>query len=138
MEAAGKIDENELYLIEDESTTKVSVEPALTSGVEIATIVVDEIPYKIYVPEASKIEVTRHITTGEKIATITLNGISEDIYAPKSIKYTAGNGINISNDNVISSTVDYSSELALKADLNNPAFTGVPTAPTADIGTNNT
>ena len=83
MKAAGKIDDNEIYLIKGESATKVSVEPALTTGVEVATIIVDETPYKIYVPEASKIEVTRHTTAGEKIATITLDGVSEDIYAPE-------------------------------------------------------
>ena len=77
-------------------------------------------------------------TEGIKIGEITIDGETKELFAPDGAKYTAGNGINISNENVISSTVDYSDELALKADLNNPAFTGVPTAPTADIGTNNT
>lgn len=85
----------------------------------------------------SNITFTPIVTEGIKIGEIIIDKDTYEIFAPDSVKYTAGNGISI-NGNVISSTVDYSNELALKANLNSPSFIGTPTAPTTAIGTNNT
>ena len=81
MRAAGKVDENELYLIEDDHIDPVTVTPSLNSGIAIGTITVEGIDYVLYAPE-----------------------------------------INCDD----------------KAPIDSPNLTGVPTAPTAAIGTNNT
>lgn len=130
------INDDEIYLIDGEDVT---VTPKLTEGVLIGEIGVGDNKYYLYAPESGdSISINPILTSGVKIGEITVDGIKKDIYAPDGAKYTAGTGINISNDNVISSTVDYSSELALKANLASPTFTGTPKAPTASQTANDT
>lgn len=75
--------------------------------------------------------VNSDFSNGIKLATIAVDGENTDLYTPE---YTAGTGISISDDYVISNTLD----LSPYATKTNPALTGTPTAPTADANNNST
>ena len=51
MRAAGKIDENELYLVEGEGFLPIEITPNLTAGIEIGTIEVNGNTYTLYAPD---------------------------------------------------------------------------------------
>ena len=52
MRAAGKVDENELYLVEDENPLPIEITTSLTTGVEIGTIAVNGNIYTLYAPDS--------------------------------------------------------------------------------------
>ena len=71
------------------------------------------------------------LNDGVAIGKITVDDTETVLYAPK---YTAGNGINIDDNNKISTSVNFNT----KANIASPTFTGTPKAPTATVGTNTT
>lgn len=72
-------------LIEEGTGSDVTVSPALTEGVRLATINVDGTDYYIYAPEdvvGSIVTVTTEYQSGTLLATITVNDIPHYVYMP--------------------------------------------------------
>ena len=86
MKAAGKVDENELYLVEDDNFLPIEITTNLATGVEIGTIAVNGNTYTLYAPDS--------ITTQ---ADLFENDSTSDAYVKNRIfgYYSSGTKINV-------------------------------------------
>ena len=64
MRAAGKVDENELYLVEDDNFLPIEITTNLATGVEIGTIAVNGNTYTLYAPDSFALPVATEDTLG--------------------------------------------------------------------------
>ena len=60
----------------------VTIEPLVTSGLQIAKVTIDEKVLYLYIPTPQDVDVDAVITSGTKIAEITINNEVVEIYAP--------------------------------------------------------
>lgn len=60
----------------------VTIEPLITSGLQIAKVTIDEEVLYLYIPTPQDVDIDAVLTSGTKIAEITINEEVVEIYAP--------------------------------------------------------